>query len=53
MCHIPKAVYMMVDANAANGDGVVRCNEMRRSEKIVRREKEKEKKKKKWGKCFK
>ena len=41
MCLIPKAVHMMVDANAANGDGVVRCGEVRRSEKIVRREKEK------------
>ena len=39
MCLIPKAVHMMVDANAANGDGVVRCGEVRRSEKIVRREK--------------
>ena len=50
MCHIPKAVHMMVDTNAANGDGVVRCGEVRRSEKVVRRkkkEKEKERKEKK------
>ena len=47
MCHIPKAVYMMVDANAANGDGVVRCSGVRRSEKIVRRKNNREKEKKK------
>ena len=47
MCLIPKAVHMMVDANAANGDGVVRCGEVRRSEKVVRRKKEKKEKKKK------
>ena len=47
MCHIPKAVHMMVDTNAANGDGVVRCGEVRRSEKVVRRKKEKKEKKKK------
>ena len=45
MCHIPKAVHMMVDTNAANGDGVVRCGEVRRSEKVVRRKKRKEKEK--------
>ena len=45
MCLIPKAVHMMVDANAANGDGVVRCGEVRRSEKVVRRKKRKEKEK--------
>ena len=47
MCHIPKAVHMMVDTNAANGDGVVRCGEVRRSEKVVRRKKNEKKKKKK------
>ena len=47
MCHIPKAVHMMVDTNAANGDGAVRCVEVRRSEKVVRRKKEKKEKKKK------
>ena len=47
MCHIPKAVHMMVDTNAANGDGVVRCGEVRRSEKVVRRKKEKKEKKRK------
>ena len=47
MCHIPKAVHMMVDTNAANGDGVVRCGEVRRSEKVVRRKKKEKKKKKK------
>ena len=45
MCHIPKAVHMMVDTKAANGDGVVRCGEVRRSEKVVRRKKRKEKEK--------
>ena len=52
MCHIPKAVHMMVDTNAANGDGVVRCGEVRRSEKVVRRkkrEKGKEKERRKKG----
>ena len=47
MCHIPKAVHMMVDTNAANGDGVVRCGEVRRSEKVVRRKKNEKKKKEK------
>ena len=47
MCHIPKAVHMMVDTNAANGDGVVRCGEVRRSEKVVRRKKRKRKRKRK------
>ena len=46
MCHIPKAVHMMVDTNAANGDGVVRCGEVRRSEKVVRRKKKERKEKK-------
>ena len=45
MCHIPKAVYMMVDTNAANGDGVMRCSGVRRSERIVRRKKKKKKEK--------
>ena len=47
MCHIPKTVHMMVDTNAANGDGVVRCGEVRRSEKVVRRKKKKRKRKRK------
>ena len=47
MCHIPKTVHMMVDTNAANGDGVVRCGEVRRSEKVVRRKKNEKKKKEK------
>ena len=46
MCHIPKAVHMMVDTNAANGDGVVRCGEVRRSEKVVRRKKKRKRKRK-------
>ena len=46
MCHIPKTVHMMVDANAANGDGVVSCGEVRRSEKIARRQKKEKRKKK-------
>ena len=45
MCHIPNTVHMMVDTNAANGDGVVRCGEVRRSEKIARREKKEKRKK--------
>ena len=38
---------MKVNTNAANGDGVVRCSGVRRSEKIVRRKNNREKRKKK------
>ena len=55
MCHIPKAVYMMVDANAANGDSVVRSSQVRKSENSVIKKKtqkkpEKREKEKKEGK---
>ena len=36
----------MVDANAANGDGVMRCSGVRRSEKIVRKKIKKKRRKK-------